>query len=291
MTEEIVMPTPFTTTIPSGTSLYTSSTILQGGQEEVEIIEPANTTITTVSGTSFYTIVTPLPDGQTEVEVVEPATTTITSYTATTTITTASNTGANGQVTMTVIEPTPGMQYFGFQDPGDAGKSTRPDPGPFNDKPQSSMDAYGVFPDNVNFYTNTTGYYTFPGQTVASNAANYVLVLEGYFHGPAGTYNVTLDRQTDDYSYLYCNSVAYSGWGYNNYYVVEAISEGGGYTQNTTITLSDGQFVPMTIVWLNVYESGGLRFYIYPFATGEMITDTTGWFSQPYTGDSFVYHV
>ena len=291
MTQEIVLPTPFTTTIVSGASFHTSSTILADGQEEVEIIEPGTTTITTVSGTSFYTSTTSLADGQTVVEVVEPATTTTTSYTATTTITTATNTGANGQVTVTVIEPTPGMQYFGFQDPGDANKGQRPDPGPFNNKPRSSMDAFGVFPGDVNFYTDTTGGYQFPGQTVTTNAANYVLVLEGYFHGPAGVYQVTLSQQTDDYGYLYCNDVAYHDWGYNNYYVVEANSEGGGYTQNTTITLSEGQFVPMTIVWLNVYQSGGVRFWIYPPNGANVITDTTGWFSQPYTGDAYVYHV
>ena len=290
MTEEIVLPTPFTTTVVSGTSFHTTSAILPDGQEEIEIIEPGTTTITTVSGTSFYTSTSTLADGQTVVEVVEPATTTTTSYTATTTITTATNTGANGQVTVTVIEPTPGMQYFGFQDPGDAGAPHRPNPGPFNNLPRSSMDAFGVFPGNVNFYTTTNGGYQFPGQTVSTNASNYVLVLEGYFHGPAGSYNVTLSTQTDDYGYLYLNSVAYNNWGYANYYVVEANSEGGGYTQNTTFTLAEGQFVPMTIVWMNVYQSGGVRFWIYP-PNGAVVTDTTGWFSQPYTGDQYVYHV
>ena len=290
MTQEVVLPTPFTTTLVSGTSFYTTSTVLPDGQKEVEVIDPATTTITTVSGASFYTSTTSLPDGQTVVEVVEPATTTTTSYTATTTMTTATITGANGQVTMQVIEPTPGMQYFGFQDPGDADKSQRPDPAPFNSKSRSDMDVLGSFPGDVNFYTDANGGYQFPGQTVTTNAANYVLVLEGYFHGPAGTYLVTLSQETDDYGYLYCNSVAYSGWNYNNYYVVEANSEGGGYTQNTTITLTEGQFVPMTIVWLNVHLSGGVRFWIYP-PDGGVINDTTGWFSQPYTGDAFVYHV
>ena len=291
MTQEIVLPTPFTTTIASGTSFHTTSTVLPDGQEEVEIIEPGTITTTTVSGTSFYTSTTSLPDGQTVVEVVEPATTTITSYTATTTITTATNTGANGQVTKTVIEPTPGMQYFGFQDPGDANDNQRPDPGPFNNKPRSSIDVLGSFPANVNFYTDTNGGYQFPGQTVTTNAVNYVVVLEGYFHGPAGTYNVTLSELTDDYSYLYLNTVAYSNWGYANYYVVEAHSQGGGYTQNTTFTLSEGQFVPMTIVWLNVAGAGGVRFWIYPPNGADVVTDTTGWFSQPYTGDPFIYHV
>ena len=259
MTEEIVLPTPFTTTV--------------------------------VSGTSFYTSTASLADGQAEVEVVEPATTTTTSYTATTTITTATNTGANGQVTVKVIEPTPGMQYFGFQDPGDAGKGERPNPGVFNNVSRSSWDVFGVFPGSVNFYTTTNGGYQFPGQTVTTNASTYVVVLEGYFHGPAGIYNVTLSKETDDYGYLYLNQVAYNNWGYSNYYVVEANSEGGGYTQNTTFTLAEGQFVPMTIVWMNVYQSGGLRFWIYPPNGADVVTDTTGWFSQPYTGDQYVYHV
>ena len=291
MTEEIVLPTPFTSTVASGTSFYTTSTTLPDGQEEVKIIVPATTTITTVSGTSFYTDTSSLPDGQTVVEVVEPATTTITSYTATTTITTASNTGANGQVTMTVIEPTPGMQYFGFQDPGDADASQRPNPGVFNNKPRSDWDTFGVFPGSVNFYTTENGGYQFPGQTVTTNAANYVVVLEGYFSGPAGFYQVTLSQETDDYGYLYLNDVAYHDWGYDNYYVVESNSEGGGYTQNTSFTLAEGQFVPMTIVWMNVHLSGGLRFWIYPPNDADVVTDTTGWFSQPYTGDAFIYHV
>ena len=259
MTEEIVLPTPFTTTV--------------------------------VSGTSFYTSTSSLADGQTVVEVVEPETTTTTSLTATTTITTSTNTGSNGQVTVTVIEPTPGMQYFGFQDPGDAGSSVRPNPGVFNNKPRSSMDAFGVFPGDVNFHTDATGFYQFPGQTVTTNASNYALVLEGYFHGPAGTYNVTLSQLTDDYGYLYLNAVAYNNWGYDNYYVVEANSQGGGYTQNTTFTLTDGQFVPMTIVWMNVFQAGGLQFWIYPPNGADVVTDTTGWFSQPYTGDQYIYHV
>ena len=256
-----MQPTPFTTTVASGTNFYTTSTILGDGQEEVEVIEPASTTIT--------------------------------SFTATTTpIHTVTNTAANGQVIYTVIEPSPGMQYFGFTDPGDADAPHRPEPSPYNNKPVTSIDKKGVFPADINFYTDANGNYQFPGQTVTTNAANYVLVLEGYFYGPAGDYLVTLDKSTDDYSYLWCDTSAYANWNGSNYYIVEANSENGnGYTQNHTFTLQAGQFVPMTIVWINVHLSGGVRFYITPPNGGSVITDTTGWFVQPYTGDSFAYHV
>ena len=45
----------------------------------------------------------------------------------------------------------------------------------------------------------------------------------------------------------------------------------------------------MTILWVNVYESGTLDFLIYPPYGGET-NDTTGYFAQPYAGDGFVYH-
>ena len=283
----IFEPVTTTTTIVSGSSFYTSSTMLPDGQVEDQVIEPATTTTTIVSGSSFYTSTTVLPDGQTVVGVVEPATTTTTSYTATTTIFTATNTGANGQVTVSVVEPTPGMQYFGFQDPSDSLRSTKPDASRFNNN-ASQIDVRGAFPGDINFYTDGSGYYQFPDQTTQTNAANYVVVFEGYFYGPPGDYAVTMSTQTDDYSFLWMDTSAYSGWTDNDAYITESIA--GGYTQNHTFTLTAGEFVPLTIMWFNVYESGGVRFWIYP-PGGGVVTDTTGWFVQPYTGDAFEYHV
>ena len=284
---QVIEPATTTITIVSGSSFYTSTTVLPNGQTLVGVNEPATTTTTIVSGSSFYTSTTVLPDGQTVVGIVEPATTTTTSYTATTTIFTATNTGVNGQVTVSVVEPTPGMQYFGFQDPSDSLRSTKPDASRFNNN-ASQIDVRGVFPGDINFYTDGSGYYQFPGQTTQTNAANYVVVLEGYFYGPPGDYAVTMSTQTDDYSFLWMDSSAYSGWTDNDAYITESIA--GGYTQNHTFTLTAGEFVPLTIMWFNVFESGGVRFWIYP-PGGGVVTDTTGWFVQPYAGDAFEYHV
>ena len=283
-----MQPTPFTTTIFSGLSFYTSTSILPDGQQEIEVIEPATTTTTIISGTSFYTSTTILPDGQTELQIIEPATTTVTSYTATTTIFTATNTGSNGQVTVQVVEPTPGMQFFGFQgDPKNFGTPDKPDSSEYaNDA--ANIDVKGVFPGDINLYTDATGEYQFPGQASSTNASNYVVVFEGYFYGPPGDYGVTLSTETDDYSFLWCDQSAYSGWTDDNSYITESIA--GNYTQVHTFTLAEGEFVPMTIMWFNVYQSGGVRFFIYP-PGGAEINDTTGWFVQPYTGDGFKYSV
>ena len=252
---EIVTPTPFTTTIFSGSSSYTSTTTLTGGQQEVEVFIPQTTTTTT-------------------------------SYTATTTLYTVTNTGASGQVTETVVQPTPGMQYFGFPDAADHYDSTPPNVTKFNNNP-SGIDVKGIFSNNINFYTNTDGSYQFPGQIAVTQAADYAVVFEGYFYGPPGFYAVTLSTQNDDYGFLWSDSKAYSAWGNGNADVTESIA--GGYTQNHTFTLTANEFLPMTIIWSNVGGSGGVRFWIYP-PGGGLITDTTGWFVQPYGTDAFGYH-
>ena len=263
MTEEIVQPAPFTTTIFSGSSSYTSTTVLTGGQTEVEIFGPATTTTT--------------------------------SYTATTTITTTTYAGANGQTTVEVIEPTPGMQFFGFVgNPSDYARQTKPDASQYNDD-AAHIDVQGVFPGDINLFTDPNGGYTFPGQTSEKNISNYAVVFEGYFYGPAGTYNVELSQETDDYSFLFCSTTdsgfsAYSGWTDGTACITESISEGGGYTQNHTITLAEGEFAPLTIMWFNVYLAGGVRFWIYP-PDGSLVNDTTGYFVQPYASDLFKYHV
>ena len=166
MTEEIVEPTPFTTTIFSGSTAYTTSTVLTDGQQEVEVVVPETTTTTT-------------------------------SYTATTTIYTTTNTGTSGQVTVLVVQPTPGMQYFGFQDSADNVDSSQPDASKFNND-AANIDIKGVFANDANFFTDTNGLYQFPSQLTPTDAANYAVVLEGYFYGPQGEYTVTLNTATDD---------------------------------------------------------------------------------------------
>ena len=179
------------------------------------------------------------------------------------------------------------MQYFGFQDPGDSLNSNQPNASKFNDD-TVNIDVQGAFPANVNFYTDVNGSYKFPGQSAPTNAATYAVVLEGYFYGPQGEYSVTLSTLTDDYGFLWTGPNAYSGWNNNNADVTESIAHGS--TQNHNFTLAAGEFLPMTILWVNVYESGGLRFNIYP-PGGGVVTDTSGYFAQPYASDSFVYHV
>ena len=251
-------------------------------------MQPTPFTTTMYSGSTFYTSSTILPDGQEEVEVVEPETTTTTSYVATTTIYTTTNTGASGQVTVLVVQPTPGMQYFGFEDPADAGSAQQPNASRFNND-AANINVQGVFPDNINFQTQeVTGLYQFPGQSAPTDASNYAVVFEGYFYGPEGTYSVTVSTATDDYGFLWTNSSAYSDWTNNNAEVTESI--GGDYTQNHTFTIAPGDFLPMTILWVNVYQTGDLEFVIYPPGGGN-ITDTSGYFVQPFAGDNFVYHV
>lgn len=178
------------------------------------------------------------------------------------------------------------MQYFGFYDPEDAGDASQPSAGKFNNN-ATEIDIQGVFPNDINFNTSANGSYQFPGQSAVTNANTYAVVFEGYFYGPAGDYGVTLsDTATDDYSFLWTNSSAYRGWTNADAEVTESIA--GGYTQTHYFTLAAGQFLPMTILWINVYESGSLDFVIFPPAGGE-VTDTTGYFVQPYPGDSFVY--
>ena len=288
-----------TTVISSGSSLYTTLLDSASQTEIEEIVQPTPFTTTIFSGSSSYTSSTILPDGQEEVEIIEPATTTTTSYTATTTVYTATNTGFNGQVTVLVVQPTSGMQYFGFEDPADAYRGTQPDASRFNNN-ASDINIQGAFPDEINFNTNSTGYYQFPGQTNQTDVATYAVVLEGYFYGPQGEYSVSLsDTGTDDYSFLWTGSNAYSAWTNANAAITESIA--GQYTQNHTFNLTaESEFLPMTILWINVFSSGSLEFVIYPPAgegifvyppTGGEITNTSGYFFQAYTGDSFVYHV
>lgn len=288
-----MQPTPvvqvtITSTISSGSSLYT--TLLDSASQTVieEVVQPTPFTTTIYSGSSFYTSSTILPDGQEEVEIVEPeTTTTTTSYVATTTIYTTTNTGASGQVTVLVVQPTPAMQYFGFEDQEDYVSSNQPDSSRFNND-AANIDIQGAFPDDINFFTDSTGLYQFPGQSTSTDASAYAVVLEGYFYGPGGTYTVTVSTATDDYGFLWTGSTAYSNWTNDNANVTESIAKGS--TQNCTFSIATGEFLPMTILWVNVYQSGGLEFVIYPPAGGE-ITNTSGYFAQPYAGDSFVYHV
>ena len=178
------------------------------------------------------------------------------------------------------------MQYFGFSDPSDFGKGSEPDSSRFNNDPMG-IDIQGVFPGDINFNTSEYGGYTFPGQSTETNASTYAVAFEGYFFGPPGQYAVSLSKtQTDDYSWLWTNTSAYGGWTNNNAEITESIA--GGYTQNHTFFLEEGQFLAMTVLWINVYQSGSLDFVIFPPAGGE-ITDTTGYFAQPYPGDKFVY--
>ena len=178
------------------------------------------------------------------------------------------------------------MQYFGFYDPEDAGDGSQPDASKFNNN-ATEIDIQGVFPANINFNTSANGSYLFPGQSVVTNANTYAVVFEGYFYGPPGDYSVTLsDTATDDYSFLWTDSNAYRAWTNADAEITESIA--GGYTQAHSFTLAEGEFLPMTILWINVYESGALDFVIVPPAGGE-VTDTTGYFVQPYPGDSFVY--
>ena len=178
------------------------------------------------------------------------------------------------------------MQYFGFQDPQDANSANKPDASRFNNVP-NSIDIRGVFPADINFYTDADGSYTFPGQTTSTQAQTYAMALEGYLYGPAGDYAITLSTENDDYGFVWTDNQAYAGWTDDNCVIVESI--GGGYTQNHTFTLAAGEFLPVTILWVNVGGSGGLRFWIYP-PTGGEVQDTTGYFVQPYATDSFVYH-
>lgn len=187
------------------------------------------------------------------------------------------------------------MQYFGFVgNPSDYARSTKPDASQYSND-AAHIDIKGVFPGDINLYTNTDGTYQFPGQTSETNASNYVVVFEGYLYGPPGDYAVTLSQQTDDYSFLFCTTTdsgfsAYSGWNDSSACITESIGEGGGYTQNHTFTLAEGAFAPLTIMWFNVYQAGGVRFWIYP-PDGSFVNDTAGWFVQPYASDSFEYHV
>ena len=178
------------------------------------------------------------------------------------------------------------MQYFGFSDPGDAGSGNQPNAARFNNN-ATNIDIQGVFPNNINFYTEANGSYLFPGQTVTTDASNYGVVFEGYFYGPPGDYSVTLsDSGTDDYGFVWANSSAYSGWTNSDAAIVESIAH--GTTSVYSFTLAQGQFLPMTVLWVNVYQAGSLEFVITPPAGGQ-VTDTTGYFVQPYPGDSFVY--
>ena len=180
------------------------------------------------------------------------------------------------------------MQYFGFQDPTDNVDASQPDASKFNND-AANIDVKGVFANNANFFTDPNGLYQFPGQLITTDAENYAVVLEGYFYGPQGEYTVSLNTATDDYGYVWTNTKAYSAWTNANADIIEHADNGTG-TQNFTFTLTAGEFLPITIVWINVYKFGGVEFEIYPPAGGA-VTDTTGYFVQPYSTDGFVYHV
>ena len=178
------------------------------------------------------------------------------------------------------------MQYFGFEDAQDFGSAQEPDASRFNND-AANINVKGAFPSDINFQTSPTGGYTFPNQSVETNASTYAVVLEGYFYGPEGNYSVTLSKATDDYGFLWADTAAYSGWSNSDADITESIA--GGYTQNHSFFLAEGEFLPMTILWVNVYQFGALNFLIYPPYGGET-NDTTGYFAQPYAGDGFVYH-
>ena len=292
--EEIVQstqgPVTITTIVSSGSSLYTTFLNTAGQTVTEEIVQPTPFTTTISSGSSFYTASTILPDGQEDVEVIEPQpTTTTTSYTSTTTLYSATATGTDGTVTVTVVQPTPGMQYFGFIDHADHFDSSYPDTSKFNNDP-NGIDIRGVFPGNNAFKTDDSGMYTFPGQSTSTDATDYAVVLEGYFFGPPGPYTLTLTGATDDYGFVWAGTKAYRGWTNDNADVKEHVDNGTVVDGSIAINLAEGQFVPVTIVWINVGGYGALEFAIYP-PGGSETTDTTGYFVQPYSGDNFVYYL
>lgn len=150
----------------------------------------------------------------------------------------------------------------------------------------SSFKVSGVATD-INFESTFEGAVIFPEQTQVTNISDsaYAVVYQGLFLAPVtATYTLTTTLSTDDFGYIWTGAKAYSTWSDSNYDAMSTLNTNAG---NVTFQLSQGQELPVTIVWVNAANAGGLNITIYNSVTGVTLSDTTGYFVSPKASDGF----
>ena len=64
----------------------------------------------------------------------------------------------------------------------------------------------------------------------------------------------------------------------------------GAASANMAITLSKGELTPITMLWINRENVGGIDLSVQDVSTGTTVTNTSGWFVHPKECDNFVYN-
>ena len=173
------------------------------------------------------------------------------------------------------------MAYHGYVGPVYTGDN---DPAQYNGN--SSFQIGGIAED-INFVSSFYGDEIFPGQTQTTNVAKpaYAVVYQGYFLAPdTASYTLTSPESTDDFAYIWTGDKAKSTWSNTNY---DAESQLNTYPGSITFPLTRGEEIPVTIVWVNAANAGGLNISISNSATGLTVNDTTGYFVSPKASDGF----
>ncbi|KAL6718911.1 hypothetical protein ACLMJK_003146 [Lecanora helva] len=174
-----------------------------------------------------------------------------------------------------------GLAYHGYVGPTYNGNN---DPAQYNG---NSNYVVGGVASDINFDSSFTGDVTFPGQTQSINIASpaFAVVYQGYFLAPhTDTYTLTSGPDTDDFAYIWYGDKAKSQWTDSN---DDGESELNTNSTSVTFQLNSGEEIPVTIVYVNAANAGGLHITISSGVGGLNVTDTTGYFVSPQASDGF----
>jgi len=132
--------------------------------------------------------------------------------------------------------------------------------------------------DNVNVFQTIPGYpysIQLPGQTTSDIADKITVNLQGYFVPKMdGVYTFT-PKTYDNKLLIWTGPEAHTRYGWTN-----AVINQWGYQEAsmpTTLIVEAGQFIPITIVWINWAGSGEFSIEITD-PSGKKTTDTSGLF-------------
>ena len=171
------------------------------------------------------------------------------------------------------------MAYFAYSNP----RSFAPDYIRQNSK---DITVRGIL-QNINVATGYADNLYLPGQSRGIPAFNIGVLFQGYFKAPAdGDFTFTSAAYTDDFGWIWTGDKAFANWTGSNR---DAFSSFPFQRGSITVSLTEDQLLPVTILWGNHIGSGHLDISIYCDTLDEIYTDTSGLFYLPLDFDELTY--